>query len=170
MFGLTTTRRLRAAQHELELEAAAHWKTQRDLAAANTAFEHVTITAVRDRHHRRYRIAQLLARCAQYRTHLRHERGTVRVLAEQLLDATSGRNPAARAALGLATTTPWERAVEGLNALVDAGVAVDRSSILRLDGPERIEWDYMARRWHLVTDTAPDFAPLDDAPGEVPSG
>jgi hypothetical protein len=168
MFGLTTTRRLRAAQHELEFEAASRWTAESNLAFENQAIAELSTATLRDRYHYRHRIAQLLARCSQYRTLLRHEKGTVRVLAEQLLDATSGRNPAARAALGLPETSPWDRAVEGLNALVDAGVAVDRSSILRLDGPERIEWNYMACRWHLVTEVAPDFAPLDDAPAEVP--
>jgi hypothetical protein len=83
--------------------------------------------------------------------------GAAHLLAEQLLDATSGRNPAARAALGLAPETPWLQAEAALNALTDAGVAFRINTenyavptIVAPDGPERIEWDLPDGPWRYV--------------------
>ncbi|KAA6221759.1 hypothetical protein CP973_07085 [Streptomyces albofaciens JCM 4342] len=50
---------------------------------------------------------------------------------------------------------PWQRAVDGLNALVDAGIPVHidpDGHIANPAGDEHIEWDREARRWRLVHD------------------
>ncbi|MFF2522464.1 hypothetical protein [Streptomyces liangshanensis] len=84
MFGLTTTRRLRAAQHELELEAAARWTAESNLAAATDnlhAANHGFINscnqlineraqAERDHGHYRDRLTRALRACARYRTQI----------------------------------------------------------------------------------------------------
>lgn len=56
-------------------------------------------------------------------------------------------------------TSPWERAVAGLNALVDAGVAFHVEPDGHISAPfsdEHIEWDLKARRWVLTHDDEDD--------------
>ncbi|MER7807884.1 hypothetical protein [Streptomyces sp900116325] len=86
---------------------------------------------------------------------LAKERRITRLLAEQLLDATGSYPTAARTALGLLPAGPWERALEGLNALVDAGVLFHvepDGHISNSTGDEHIAWDRAAQRWRLVHD------------------
>lgn len=48
---------------------------------------------------------------------------------------------------------PWQRALDGLNALVDAGIdhhIVGGDQISALDGDTGIVWDYDLERWRLV--------------------
>ncbi|MGC5531627.1 hypothetical protein [Streptomyces sp. SR-10] len=52
--------------------------------------------------------------------------------------------------------SPWERAVAGLNALVDADVVFHVEPDGHISAPfsdEHIEWDLKARRWVLTRDT-----------------
>lgn len=54
---------------------------------------------------------------------------------------------------------PWERAVAGLNALVDADVVFHVEPDGHISAPfsdEHIEWDLRARRWVLTHDTDED--------------
>ncbi|MFJ1695743.1 hypothetical protein ACIOHC_11415 [Streptomyces sp. NPDC088252] len=54
-----------------------------------------------------------------------------------------------------APVSPWERAVAGLNALVDAGVIFHVEPDGHISAPfsdEHIEWDLKARRWVLTHD------------------
>ncbi|MEU4205621.1 hypothetical protein AB0F64_37615 [Streptomyces sp. NPDC026294] len=51
--------------------------------------------------------------------------------------------------------SPWQRAVDGLNALVGAGIPVHiepDGHIANPAGDEHIEWDRTAQRWRLVLD------------------
>ncbi|MCQ8831845.1 hypothetical protein [Streptomyces malaysiensis] len=55
----------------------------------------------------------------------------------------------------LTSTDPWQRAVDGLNALVDAGVGFWIESdghISNPTGSEHIEYDRETERWQLVHD------------------
>ncbi|WP_328721784.1 hypothetical protein OHT52_21335 [Streptomyces sp. NBC_00247] len=55
--------------------------------------------------------------------------------------------------------SPWERAVAGLNALVDADVVFHVEPDGHISAPfsdEHIEWDLRARRWVLTHDTDED--------------
>ncbi|WP_327335937.1 hypothetical protein OG384_04680 [Streptomyces sp. NBC_01324] len=59
----------------------------------------------------------------------------------------------------LAAASPWERAVAGLNALVDADVAFWIEPDGHISGPfsdEHIEWDHDAARWVLTHDEDDD--------------
>lgn len=52
-------------------------------------------------------------------------------------------------------TSPWQRAVDGLNALAAAGVPMHVEPDGRISNPcgdEHIVWDRAAERWHLVHD------------------
>lgn len=52
-------------------------------------------------------------------------------------------------------SSPWERAVAGLNALVDADIAFWIEPDGHISGPfsdEHIEWDLKAKRWVLTHD------------------
>ncbi|WP_433855109.1 hypothetical protein [Streptomyces kronopolitis] len=52
-----------------------------------------------------------------------------------------------------AGVSPWQRAVDGLNALVDAGIGFHvepDGHISNPAGDEHIEWDRAAKRWRLV--------------------
>ncbi|KIF67586.1 hypothetical protein HY68_01385 [Streptomyces sp. AcH 505] len=177
---LTATRRkLIATQQTLELEAIARWQADVDLTAANHALEEVCTEILLERRqarrtqlHYRLRITHLLAVCAHRRTQARHLNGTIRLLAEQLLDATSGRNPAARQALGLTPGTPWERAVDGLNALTEAGVhfSLDLDGVLGPDGNTRIHRDSATGRWHLADTTETPAATVTTAPAALTTG
>ncbi|MCR8574736.1 hypothetical protein [Streptomyces sp. Isolate_219] len=54
-----------------------------------------------------------------------------------------------------AEVSPWQRAVDGLNALVDAGIPAHiepDGHISNPAGDEHIEWDRTAERWRLVHD------------------
>ncbi|MFF3730441.1 hypothetical protein ACFYXM_09010 [Streptomyces sp. NPDC002476] len=56
---------------------------------------------------------------------------------------------------GTETASPWERAVAGLNALVDAGVDFHVEPDGHISAPfseEHIEWDLKAKRWVLTHD------------------
>ncbi|WP_329616404.1 hypothetical protein OG209_05515 [Streptomyces sp. NBC_01383] len=56
-------------------------------------------------------------------------------------------------------TSPWEQAVTGLNALVDADVAFWIEPDGHISGPfsdEHIEWDHDAARWVLTHDEDDD--------------
>ncbi|MFI8254113.1 hypothetical protein [Streptomyces filamentosus] len=103
------------------------------------------------------RLRRAVRAAARWRAHAAAERRTVRVLSEQLLDATSGESTTARAALGLPDTGPWQRAVDGLNALIDAQVPFHiepDGHIANSCGDEHIEYDRAAGRWRLVHDDA----------------
>ncbi|MFB6813064.1 hypothetical protein ACFCV8_00755 [Streptomyces sp. NPDC056347] len=59
----------------------------------------------------------------------------------------------------LEAAPPWERAVAGLNALVDAGVDFHVEPDGHISAPfsdEHIEWDLRARRWVLTHDDEDD--------------
>lgn len=54
-----------------------------------------------------------------------------------------------------ANQTPWQRAVDGLNALVDADIPFHiepDGHISNPAGDEHIEWDRDVQRWRLVHD------------------
>ncbi|MGW3330581.1 hypothetical protein ACWDF9_08575 [Streptomyces rubiginosohelvolus] len=189
MFGLTTTRRLRAeidahvvtsrrmttawddrdtAQKALSDEIDAHLATIRQRLTAEQrladqatshrealnrqASSHATHAAVILRDASKIR--------SQLEASLAAERRTVTSLAEQLLNATSGQSTAARRALGLPETGPWQRALDGLNALVDARIPFHiepDGHIANSSGDEHIEWDRKAGRWRLVHDNETDL-------------
>ncbi len=68
-------------------------------------------------------------------------------------------------------TSPWERAVAGLNALVDAGVAFHVEPDGHISAPfsdEHIEWDLKARRWVLTHDEDDEDVPH-PSPCRVPA-
>ncbi|MFC8625646.1 hypothetical protein [Streptomyces anulatus] len=101
------------------------------------------------------RLHRALANVVRWRTEAHRARCEARLLAEQLLTATSGQSTAARKTLDLPENGPWERALDGLNALVDAGVPVHiepDGHIANSSGDEHIEWDRGAGRWRLVHD------------------
>ncbi|GCD46154.1 hypothetical protein [Streptomyces paromomycinus] len=59
-------------------------------------------------------------------------------------------------------TSPWQRAVDGLNALTDAEVDFHiepDGHIANPSGDEHIEWDRKAQRWRLVHDDEDGSAP-----------
>lgn len=70
--------------------------------------------------------------------------------------------------------SPWERAVAGLNALVDADVAFWIEPDGHISGPfsdEHIEWDQKASRWVLTHDDEDDaHPPLPAAPRDLRPG
>ncbi|MEU0665702.1 hypothetical protein ABZ508_26450 [Streptomyces lavendulocolor] len=54
-----------------------------------------------------------------------------------------------------AETSPWQQAVDGLNALVDAGIPLHiepDGHIANPCGDEHIEWNRETNRWQLVMD------------------
>ncbi len=56
------------------------------------------------------------------------------------------------------TPSPWQQAVDGLNALVDADVTFHVEPDGHISNPfgdEHIEWDHTAGRWVLTTDDEP---------------
>ncbi|MFI9079174.1 hypothetical protein ACIGW8_22340 [Streptomyces sioyaensis] len=70
-----------------------------------------------------------------------------------------------------AEVSPWQRAVDGLNALVDAGIGFHvepDGHISNPAGDEHIEWDRAAERWRLVHDDA-DAEPEHPAPCRWPA-
>lgn len=149
MFGFTTRRRLTA-------EVDAHLTTIR----ARLDAEHLVIEEI-DSHIETIRARRTVEDA------LDKERRTTRLLAEQLLDATGHYPAAARTQLGLPPAGPWERAVEGLNALVDADVLFHiepDGHISNSTGDEHIEWDRTSNRWLLVHDAedGPDPVTVDD--------
>ncbi|MFC9753016.1 hypothetical protein [Streptomyces sp. NPDC056921] len=69
---------------------------------------------------------------------------------------------------GTETASPWERAVAGLNALVDENIAFWIEPDGHISGPfgdEHIEWDQKKSRWVLTHDDEDESAP---APVEDP--
>lgn len=77
--------------------------------------------------------------------------GTAAYIAAALESARLLQSPESAAALG----SPWERAVAGLNALVDADVAFHVEPDGHISAPlsnEHIEWDRRASRWVLTRD------------------
>ncbi|MFJ8224925.1 hypothetical protein [Streptomyces griseus] len=195
MFGLTTTRRLRAAQHktlglqaqlgllqgfrqgheaprqhaeqELADEIDAHLATIRRVLAdeAEKAYNADTYAGRLESLQQQTTEGLLagaeeaLRRAFAAEADLEAERRTVASLAEQLLNATSGQSTSARRTLGLPENGPWERAVDGLNALVDAQIPFHiepDGHISNPSGDEHIEWDRKAGRWHLVHDDETD--------------
>lgn len=53
------------------------------------------------------------------------------------------------------TTSPWQRAVDGLNALAAAGIPVHVEPDGHISNPcgtEHIEWDRTTERWRLIHD------------------
>ncbi|MER6601110.1 hypothetical protein [Streptomyces parvus] len=63
----------------------------------------------------------------------------------------------------LETSSPWERAVAGLNALVEAHIDFwiePDGHISGSSGVEHIEWDRKASRWVLTHDEDEDLPPL----------
>ncbi|WP_267244385.1 hypothetical protein [Streptomyces sp. PR69] len=148
MFGLTTTRRLR--QVEAQRDANVQLLTEA-YSALDTAQDHGIGRCITYRR----RLDRALRAVARWRSDAARAHRETRLLAEQLLDATSTHNPAARHALGLPDEGPWQRAVEGLNALVDADVPFHiepDGHISSSTGSEHIEWDKQARRFRLVDD------------------
>ncbi|MFD6421577.1 hypothetical protein [Streptomyces sp. NPDC060198] len=101
------------------------------------------------------RLSRALDNVVRWRKAAHDEKAITRRLADQLLSSASGQSTAARRALGLSDLAPWERAVEGLNALVDASIPVHiepDGHISNPTGDEHIEWDQTAKRWRLVHD------------------
>ncbi|MET7412484.1 hypothetical protein [Streptomyces rubiginosohelvolus] len=101
------------------------------------------------------RLDRALANVVRWRTEAHRARREARLLAEQLLNATSGQSTSARKTLDLPENGPWERAVDGLNALVDAQIPFHiepDGHISNPSGDEHIEWDRKAGRWRLVLD------------------
>lgn len=166
MLGLTTTARLRASENKL---AAKTYTLKTARAALTDAYsEIINERAQAERDHAAYnrRLVRALRSLAHWRAEAARERRIVTRLAGQLLDATSGQNAAARKALGLPVLTPWDRAVDGLNALTEAGITCHSEpsgDLANSEGPERITWDRENGCWALIHVTGPDFAPLDDA-------
>ncbi|MFJ3699466.1 hypothetical protein ACIPW9_35980 [Streptomyces sp. NPDC090052] len=67
------------------------------------------------------------------------------------------------------SSSPWERAMAGLNALVDAGVAFHVEPDGHISNPfgdEHIEWDLKAKRWVLTVDDAYSECPSCGAPAD----
>ncbi|MFC9036846.1 hypothetical protein [[Kitasatospora] papulosa] len=67
--------------------------------------------------------------------------------------------------------SPWDRAVAGLNALVDANIAFWIEPDGHISGPfgdEHIEWDHDTSRWRLVHDDEDDVHPRHPSPCRVP--
>ena len=67
--------------------------------------------------------------------------------------------------------SPWDRAVAGLNALVDANIAFWIEPDGHISGPfgdEHIEWDHDTSRWRLVHDNEDEIHPRHSAPCRVP--
>ncbi|MEU0087212.1 hypothetical protein [Streptomyces sp. NPDC006274] len=115
------------------------------------------------------RLHRALRAVARWRAESARARRENRLLAEQLLTATSGHLPADRHALGLPEDGPWQRAVEGLNALVDAGIPFHvepDGHISNSSGDQHIEWDHKAGRWRLVHGE-PDEPPMTIRFGDV---
>ncbi|MFD3646352.1 hypothetical protein ACFWUT_23460 [Streptomyces cyaneofuscatus] len=111
------------------------------------------------------RLDRALSNVVRWRTEAHRARSEARLPAEHLLNATSGQSTAARKTLGLPENGPWERAVDGLNALVDAGVPVriePDGHISNPCGDEHIEWDRKAGRWRLVHDDTDLTATVDE--------
>ncbi|PJN31340.1 hypothetical protein CG717_16380 [Streptomyces sp. CB02613] len=90
------------------------------------------------------------------------------ILAAQKQRQTAAGVAAALEAAGLlqspeSPASPWERAVAGLNALVDADVVFHVEPDGHISAPfsdEHIEWDLKARRWVLTHDEDDDDVPL----------
>ncbi|MFJ6615419.1 hypothetical protein ACIQPT_34660 [Streptomyces sp. NPDC091289] len=89
------------------------------------------------------------------------------VLAAQKQRQTAAGIAAALEAAGLlqspeSASSPWERAVAGLNALVDADVIFHVEPDGHISAPfsdEHIEWDLKAKRWVLTHDDEDDELP-----------
>ncbi|XMN09339.1 hypothetical protein ACK8N7_26515 [Streptomyces griseobrunneus] len=99
------------------------------------------------------RLDRALSNVVRWRTEAHRAQREARLLAEQLLTATSSQSAAARRALGLPEEGPWQRALDGLNSLIDAEIPfhIEPDGRIRsLLGNERIEWDPEAGLWHLV--------------------
>ncbi|MFE7128924.1 hypothetical protein [Streptomyces sp. NPDC057617] len=161
MFGLTTTRRLRATQHE---NSSLNIKLSLLQALYNGASRRLR-TAEAQREKGTRRLTRTLRAVAHWRAEAARAHRTARLLAEQLLDATSGQNTAARDALGL-HTDPWQRATDGLNALIDAAVPFHiepDGHISNPSGDEHIEYDLLTKRWRLVHNADDEPRPAADA-------
>lgn len=97
------------------------------------------------------------------------------VLAAQKQRNTATGIAAALEAAGLlqspeSASSPWERAVAGLNALVDAGVAFHVEPDGHISTPfsdEHIEWDLKAKRWVLTHDEDEGLPPLEVSPDQA---
>ncbi|MGW6461456.1 hypothetical protein ACWF94_36940, partial [Streptomyces sp. NPDC055078] len=162
MFGLTTQRRLRQSEQDLRDEIDAHHATIRQLREFEQQLipAYAAVVRERSRHLRekwalQRRLTRALRGADRWRKQADQEHRTVVALGEQLLTATSGHNTAARAATNLPEAGPWERAVDGLNALVDAEIPFHvepDGHISNSSGDEHIEWDRTANRWRLVHD------------------
>ncbi|WP_282686285.1 MULTISPECIES: hypothetical protein [unclassified Streptomyces] len=98
------------------------------------------------------------------------------ILAAQKQRVTAAGIAAALEAAGLlqspeSAASPWERAVAGLNALVDADVIFHVEPDGHISAPfsdEHIEWDLKARRWVLTRDDDYGVHPNHPAPCRVP--
>ncbi|EGE40857.1 hypothetical protein GTY83_07350 [Streptomyces sp. SID4928] len=72
---------------------------------------------------------------------------------------------------GAEPPSPWDRAVAGLNALVDADVIFHVEPDGHISAPfsdEHIEWDLKAKRWVLTRDDDYGVHPNHSAPCRVP--
>ncbi|MFE2112018.1 hypothetical protein ACFXAY_01310 [Streptomyces microflavus] len=101
------------------------------------------------------RLDRALSNVVRWRTEAHRAQRETRLLAEQLLTATSSQSAAARRALGLPEEGPWQRALDGLNSLIDAQIPVHIEPDGHISNPlgdEHIEWDREAGRWRLVHD------------------
>ncbi|WP_318196871.1 hypothetical protein [Streptomyces sp. MCL20-2] len=89
------------------------------------------------------------------------------ILAAQKQRQTAAGVAAALEAAGLlqspvSASSPWERAVAGLNALVDADVVFHVEPDGHISAPfsdEHIEWDLKAKRWVLTHDEDDELPP-----------
>ncbi|MER8158111.1 hypothetical protein [Streptomyces sp. NPDC094472] len=71
-----------------------------------------------------------------------------------------------------AEVSPWQRATDGLNALVDAGIGFHiepDGHIANPFGDEHIEWDRSAERWRLVLDEDDEPVPYALTEGIAPA-
>ena len=67
--------------------------------------------------------------------------------------------------------SPWERAVAGLNSLVDASIAFSIEPDGHISNPfgdEHIEWDQQASRWRLVHDDEATQPPVSSSYESTP--
>ncbi|WP_371624091.1 hypothetical protein OG245_15375 [Streptomyces sp. NBC_01116] len=85
------------------------------------------------------------------------EKGAMVFVSEGAAEDTAAELVRLRARVAeLEASSPWERAVAGLNALVDADVIFHVEPDGHISAPfsdEHIEWDLKAKRWVLTRDT-----------------
>lgn len=163
MFGLTTISQLRAEIDAHHLTIGKLLTAEDRVIPAYTAVIRERTEQRREVYHWQNRLYRALRGCSRWRKEAAHQRRTTELLAQQLLDATGGHSTAARRELGLPEDGPWQRAVEGLNALVDAQEAFHIEPDGHISNPmgdQHIEWDRKANRFRLVHDDETHLAPV----------